>query len=128
MGAVVVGYLASPEGEAAIRQGIVEAKLRSVDLVVVYSQHSSHDDQTDHGQALDRARYLLADSNVAYEIVHITEGNDPVHDVLQAAEDVSAELIVIGIRRRSPVGKLVLGSHSQSILLEAAIPVLAVKA
>jgi len=55
-------------------------------------------------------------------------GKDPVSDVLDIAEELDADIIVIGIRRRSPVGKLVLGSNSQSILLEAPIPVLAVKA
>jgi nucleotide-binding universal stress UspA family protein len=38
-----------------------------------------------------------------------------------------AELLVIGIRHRSPVGKLLLGSVSQRLLLECPKPVLAVK-
>lgn len=47
--------------------------------------------------------------------------------VLQAAGEHEAELIVIGIRRRSPVGKALLGSAAQDILLAADCPVLGVK-
>jgi nucleotide-binding universal stress UspA family protein len=48
--------------------------------------------------------------------------------VLDAAEKYRAELIVIGLRKRTPVGKLIMGSTAQQILLEASCPVLAVKA
>ena len=44
------------------------------------------------------------------------------------AEETNADFIVIGLRRRTPVGKLILGSNAQRILLDAPCPVLAVKA
>ena len=55
-------------------------------------------------------------------------GNDPAEDLISVAQEVSADFIVIGLRRRSPVGKLILGSNAQRILLDASCPVLAVKA
>lgn len=70
----------------------------------------------------------LADEGIAYRLVEYARGNSPAEDLLQAAEDEDADLLVIGIRRRSPVGKLVLGSNAQDILLRADCPVLAVKA
>ena len=39
----------------------------------------------------------------------------------------NAELLVIGVKHRNPVGKLLLGSVSQQVLLECPKPVLAVK-
>jgi nucleotide-binding universal stress UspA family protein len=48
--------------------------------------------------------------------------------MVEIADEEGADLIVIGLRRRSPVGKLVLGSNAQDILLSANCPVLAVKA
>lgn len=47
--------------------------------------------------------------------------------VLEVAGESGADLIVVGIRHRSPVGKALMGSVSQRILLDATCPVLAVK-
>ena len=52
-------------------------------------------------------------------------GEDVAASVLELAGD--AELLVIGARRRSPVGKFLLGSVTQTIILDAPIPVLVVK-
>lgn len=131
MSGIVVGFVASPEGEAAVRQGIKEAQLRSSRIVVVYSDHGSQLDSAtavQRTEALDRVHGLLHDAGVEHDLRHLVRGKDAVHDVLDVADEIAADLIVIGIRRRTPVGKLVLGSNSQSILLEANIPVLAVKA
>jgi nucleotide-binding universal stress UspA family protein len=131
MSGVVVGYVASPEGEAAVRQGIAEAKLRGTMVVVVYSDHGEKLDSAtavERTEALDRVHALLHSAEVEHDLRHLVRGKDPVADVLETADELGADLIVIGIRRRTPVGKLVLGSNSQSILLEATIPVLAVKA
>ena len=61
-------------------------------------------------------------------IADLARGNDPAQDLIEVAESEGAALIVIGLRRRSPVGKLLLGSNSQTLLLHADCPVLAVKA
>ncbi len=131
MSGIVVGYVASAEGDAAVRQGIVEARLRSTQVVVVYSDHGAQLDSVtavERTESLDRVHALLHDADVEHDLRHLVRGKDPVRDVLDVADEIEADLIVIGIRRRTPVGKLVLGSNSQSILLEASIPVLAVKA
>jgi nucleotide-binding universal stress UspA family protein len=54
-------------------------------------------------------------------------GHEPAEDLINIAEACDADLIVIGLRRRTPVGKLILGSNAQRILLDAPCPVLAVK-
>ena len=75
-----------------------------------------------------RSRSQLTDAGVEHEVRQLVRGLDPAEDLINVAEEVSADLIVIGLRRRSPVGKLILGSNAQRILLDAPCPVLAVKA
>jgi nucleotide-binding universal stress UspA family protein len=70
----------------------------------------------------------LQAAGIPYEIRAASDAHDPADEVLRAAESADAEFIVIGLRRRSPVGKLLLGSNAQRVLLDAACPVLAVKA
>jgi nucleotide-binding universal stress UspA family protein len=131
MGAVVVGYVAKPEGEAAVEQGIAEAKLRGTNLIVVNSQRGGrgYDDdaslRTEHDLSALEAK--LKASGVEHEVRHLVRGFEPAEDLISIAEASGADLIVIGLRRRTPVGKLILGSNAQRILLDAPCPVLAVK-
>lgn len=132
MGTVVVGYVPKPEGEAALARGIDEAKLRGAKLVVVNSHRGG---QEFDGQAaikaekqMEEVRAKLDDSGLEFDLRQLVRGFEPAEDLIGIADDASAELIVIGLRRRSPVGKLILGSNAQRILLDAHCPVLAVKA
>ena len=81
----------------------------------------------EHGRALEDAEKDLKEQGVSYEIKRYARGNTPSEDLMAAAAELDADLIVIGIRRRSPVGKLLLGSNAQDIILHADCPVLAVK-
>ena len=131
MGAVVVGYVAKPEGEAAVEQGIAEAKLRNATLIVVNSHRGGRefDDDTSarSDQDLSGLEARLKKSGLEYEVRQLVRGFEPAEDLINIAETSGAELIVIGLRRRTPVGKLILGSNAQRILLDAHCPVLAVK-
>lgn len=132
MASVVVGYVPKPEGEAALVSAIAEAKLRGVKLVVVNSHRGGQEFDTDAATKaatdLDAVRARLDESGVSYDLRQLVRGFEPAEDLISIAEANAAELIVIGLRRRSPVGKLILGSNAQRILLDARCPVLAVKA
>ncbi|SFC01910.1 Nucleotide-binding universal stress protein, UspA family [Nocardioides terrae] len=132
MATVVVGYVPKPEGDAALERAVQEAELRGLKLVVVSSQRggADYDEQaaSEHDAALDQVRRKLDGTGVPYVVRQLVRGFDPADDLISIAEANAAELIVIGLRRRSPVGKLILGSNAQRILLDAHCPVLAVKA
>lgn len=132
MTSIVVGYVSKPEGWAALRRGAEEAKLRGARLVVVHSERGGRD--LDAGEAreqdaeLEQVRTQLADAGVTADVRQLVRGMDVAEDLIGVAQESGADFIVIGLRRRSPVGKLILGSNAQRILLDAPCPVLAVKA
>ncbi|MCF6377584.1 universal stress protein [Nocardioides KLBMP 9356] len=132
MGTVVVGYVPKPEGEAALDAGISEAKLRGSKLVVVNSHRGGHEFDPDKASAAEDdmagIKTRLDEAGVEHDIRQLVRGFEPAEDLISIAEANSAELLVIGLRRRSPVGKLILGSNAQRVLLDAPCPVLAVKA
>jgi len=125
---IVVGYSADSFGRAALEHGIAEAKLRGTTLVVINS--TSGEAYVDprfaqSGEVHDVERHL-AECGVEFELTQPV-GVDTATELLRAMEHDDADLLVIGIRHRSPVGKLLLGSVSQQLLLECPKPVLAVK-
>lgn len=129
---IVVGFVPTPEGNAALERAAKEAKLHQTDLVVVESHRGGAsygaEDAASSDRELGKVREFLDGVGIDYTIRTLIRGNDPTADLIAAAEDANARFIVIGLRRRTSVGKLILGSNAQEILLNAECPVLAVKA
>ena len=127
---IVVGYVPKPEGRAALDRAIEEARLRGGRLVVVNA--SRGDALVDAGyagvQEIELVKSRLADSGVEFELRQLVRGHEPADEVVDLAEELGAELIVIGMRHRTAVGKFLLGSTAQRILMDAPCPVLTVRA
>ena len=132
MGSIVVGYVPKSEGRAALRRAVEEAQLRKAKLVIVNSHRGGRefdqDDALETESQLQEVRDQLKETGVEHEIRQLVRGMDPAEDLITVAEEVNADFVVIGLRRRTPVGKLILGSNAQRVLLDATCPVLAVKA
>ncbi|NHC46218.1 universal stress protein [Motilibacter aurantiacus] len=129
---IVVGYVPKPEGRAALRRAAEEARLRKQRLVVVSSLRAVRDTGADADNQYEKellsVRDALEAAGIEHEVRQLVRGQEPSEDLIAIAEEVHADVIVIGLRRRSPVGKLILGSNAQRVLLDAPCPVLAVKA
>jgi nucleotide-binding universal stress UspA family protein len=129
---IVAGFLRSPEGRAALDRAIEETRDRDGELLVVHSMKGGERDEAQqvltYRAEFEQLEARLASEGIRYRLVEYARGNSPAEDLLRAAREEEADLLVIGIRRRSPVGKLVLGSNAQEILLNADCAVLAVKA
>ena len=130
--AIVVGYVPRAEGRAALRRGAEEARLRNTRLVVINSNRGGRDldekEAARHEKELADVRAELDRDGIENEVRQLVRGNEPAEDLIAVAGEIDADFIVIGLRRRTPVGKLIMGSNAQRILLEAPCPVLAVKA
>jgi nucleotide-binding universal stress UspA family protein len=129
VGTIVVGYLPTPEGTAAFDQARDWAVANEARLVVVNTGRNGDYSHPSFAspQDLDAIDQELSRAGVRHEVVQPTDGKPAAEAVLSAALEHAADLIVIGLRRRTPVGKLVTGSTAQHILLDATCPVLTVK-
>ncbi|MDA8039482.1 MAG: universal stress protein [Actinomycetota bacterium] len=128
---VVVGFTRSSEGRAALERAKNESRMRGARLVIVHSSrggsHESAEDAAADTAELERVDLELSTAGIDHEIRKLARGGTPADDVIAVANESDDALIVIGLRRRSRVGKLMLGSNSQDILLQADCAVLAVK-
>ena len=129
---VVVGYVPTKEGRAALRRACEESLLRRTKLIVINSSRGGKDFDADEARRFEEELVIiqtqLDEAGVEHEVRQLVRGNEPSQDLIEVADEVNADFIVIGLRRRTPVGKLILGSNAQRILLDATCPVLAVKA
>ncbi|NUP21517.1 MAG: universal stress protein [Streptomyces sp.] len=127
---ILVGYVPSPEGEAALRAGIDEARRRNEKLLVVNTTRGEAyaDPRFAQEPDLTHVREDLAALGVAFDVRQVVGARDAAEEIIDLAETMGASLVVIGLRRRSAVGKLIMGSAAQQILLGVGCPVLAVKA
>lgn len=127
---IVMGFVLRPEGWAALDRAIEEAQRSDGHLYVLHSMRGGERDDTEevlaYRDALEQVEAKLQDAGVKHTVREFVRGRTVSEDVLAMVEEADADLVVIGLRRRSAVGKLILGSHAQEILLGSPVPVLAV--
>lgn len=124
--AIVACYTNTPEGHAAVARAHQESSRLGEELVVV------NIDSNGSGIGAETSGLDLTGPAEGTPRVRVVPPSSSIHDaadlVLQTQQDLNATLIVLGLRRRSRVGKLIMGSHAQRILIEADCPVLTLKA
>ena len=110
--------------------GIAEARLRNEDLLIVNSAREGAlvDKSVAPEELLAQAARRATEAGVKASVIQPPYQHDLADEFLDVARDADASLIVIGLRHRTQVGKFILGSHAQRILMQADRPVLAVKA
>ncbi len=131
---VAVAHQASSSSKTiALQEAGREALMRGTDLAVLHVVESLDLDVEDayRNSLTDEINSALANvaaTEVPWQLHLATAPDDVPETILRLADTAGAGLLIIGARRRSPVGKALLGSVTQTLILEAEIPVLVVKA
>ncbi len=127
---ILVAFAPRPEGRAALEKGIEIASRRNERLLVVNAMSGGNQNDPSFADTteVEAVEKRLADSGIAAEFKQFVRGKNAVTEIVELAESPEVSLVIVGLRRRSAVGKLVLGSVSRDILLSVRCPVLAVKA
>lgn len=130
---VAVALSPTPAGRAALDLALRESALREAELVVINivdtAEHAEDAAARERVSAdlTERAERVEGAKGVTTRIVTEATRGDIADAILGLATAEQADLLVIGSRRRSPVGKLIMGSTVQRVLLDAPMPVLVTK-
>lgn len=127
---ILIAYAPRPEGEAALEKGIEVATRRNERLIVVNAAPGGAQENPDllTGYDAERLEERLQKLPIQAEFKMFVRGNDTLEEIENLVEKEQVSLLVIGLRKRSAVGKLLLGSMAHDILMTVPCPVLAVKA
>ena len=127
---ILVAYVPRPEGRAALDKGIEIATCRNERLVVVNAGPGGRQEDPSivNGYEAERVEERLATLPIEAEFKQFVRGKSTIEEIEEMVAALQVSVLVIGLRKRSPVGKLLLGSMAQEILLNVDCPVLAVKA
>ncbi|MGD9772811.1 universal stress protein [Diaphorobacter sp.] len=127
---ILVAYVPRPEGRAALDKGIEIATRRNERLLVVNAGPGGRQEDPSiiNGYEAERVEEHLATLPIEAEFKQFVRGKGTIEEIEDIVATQQVSVLVIGLRKRSPVGKLLLGSMAQEILLNVDCPVLAVKA
>ena len=128
---IAVAHQVSATSRLALVEAVKEANYRGTDLAVLHVVDSIDADNKEAyrlGVADEIEKVVGAGPPVSWQLHLETAGEDLGDALLRLVDAVKADLLVIGARRRSPMGKALLGSVAQTVILEANLPVLVVKA
>lgn len=127
MSKILLAYVPSATSEAAFAFAVEEAERRDASLLVLASERAPDPRKargvTDHRPLQER----LEETGLAFELRTVPKRDDPADDILDAVEHDDVDLVVLGIRKRTPIGKILLGSTSQRVAIESPVPVVMVK-
>lgn len=128
---ILVGYDGSNQAKEALNLARKHAEAFNAYVYVVYSLKKEAPTTTGEiNQAkewLEYTKQFFSASGIPVETHLLVRGVTPGEDLVQFAQEHDVDEIVVGIKKTSPVGKIVFGSNARHVILNADCPVVTVK-
>ncbi len=128
---LLVGYDGSNSAKEAVEVAKKHARAFDASVYVVRSLNEVKGDESDKVQQAEKelqaAKKIFDDEKIPCKTHLLVRGLMPGEDIVKFADENDVNEILIGIKRRSKVGKLLFGSNAQYIILKAGCPVVTVK-
>ena len=128
---IMVAYDRSNVAKAALDLAKQHAKAFDAKVYVITSMLGGRDVPREKfanaERDLNHTETLLKAEKIACETHLLIRGMSPGEDLVQFAKENEIDVIIIGVKRRSKVGKFLLGSTAQYVIIKAPCPVVAVK-
>jgi nucleotide-binding universal stress UspA family protein len=128
---ILVGYDGTNSAKEALRLAKAHAKAFGGSIEIVTSMQKGTDserNEIDHAErGLEYAKSLFEDDGIACNTHLLIRGLSAGEDLVEFANENQIDEIVVGVKRRSKVGKLLMGSTAQYVILQASCPVVSVK-
>ena len=127
---ILLAYVSRPEGRVALNKAIEISKERNEPLLIVNASPGGPQEDASLVPAfeVEEIEAELAAKGIQAEFKQYVRGNNAVDEINDMVETRDISLLIIGLRKRTAVGKLLLGSVAQEILMTVSCPVLCVKA
>jgi nucleotide-binding universal stress UspA family protein len=128
---ILVGYDGTNSAKAALNLAKSHAKAFTGSVQVVTSMHKGTEserkqiEQAERG--LEYAKSLFEKDDIACNTHLLIRGLSSGEDLVEFANENQIDEIIVGVKRRSKVGKLLMGSTAQYVILQAECPVVTVK-
>lgn len=130
MSTIIVPVTKTPAAEKAFALAKEEARKRDAEILLignaVVTDSLVESTEALRGHLTDLEKELLGEGFRCR--IEWTVGGSLAGATIEAARQNQADFIVLGLRQRSAVGKAILGSYEQEILLDAPCPVLSIRA
>ena len=128
---IIVGYDGTNAAKEALNLALLHAKSFDASVDVITSMEKGTEAQREEIEqaenALDWAKSLFDEKSLTCNTHLLIRGLSPGEDIVEFAKENDADEIIVGVKRRSKVGKLLMGSTAQYIILQASCPVVSVK-
>jgi nucleotide-binding universal stress UspA family protein len=128
---ILVGLDGSNTSEAALQLAIKTAKAYNADLLAITSMATGTADKNDEIRSaekeLEETKAQVLKAGVSCSTHLLIRGKTVGEDIVAFAAENAIDLIVVGVKRRSRVGKILMGSNAQYVIIKAGCPVLTVK-